>query len=174
MSGSSELVLLGKVVGTHGIKGQLRVASFSGESDTFLSLDRVILKDLSGKEELFDVSAAAAHGRKILLTLKGMGSINQVETLVGRELYVRRNQLPPLAEDEFYWFDLIGLKVVTDDGMELGRLESIMETGSNDVYVVRSADKKEYLIPAIEDVVSSIDLDSGVMTVSPLEGLLDL
>ncbi len=173
MSGST-LVLLGKVVGTHGIRGQLRVAPFSGEGDTFRSLDRVILKDASGKEETFDVSAASVHGRKILLALKGMESINQVEPLVGRELYVQRSQLPPLAEDEFYWFDLIGLRVVTVDGMELGRLESIMETGSNDVYVVRSAEKKEYLIPAIEEVVSAIDLESGVMTVSPLEGLLDL
>lgn len=172
MSGS-ELVLLGKVVGTHGIKGQLRVASFSGESETFLSLDRIILKDAHGKEESFEVSAAAAHGRKILLTLKGMSSINQVEILVGRELYVQRSQLPPLAEDEFYWFDLIGLRVVTDDGMELGRLESIMETGSNDVYLVR-ANEKEYLIPAIEEVVKAIDLEAGVMTISPLEGLLDL
>lgn len=173
MSGST-LVLLGKVVGTHGIRGQLRVASFSGESETFLSLDEVILKDASGKEESFDVAAASAHGRKILLSLKGMADINQVLPLVGRELYVRRSQLPPLAEDEYYWFDLIGLRVVTDGGRELGRLESIMETGSNDVYVIRSADKQEYLIPAIAEVVKAIDLDAGVMTISPLEGLLDL
>lgn len=173
MSGRSDLVLLGKVVGTHGIKGQLRVAPFSGESETFLALDRVILKDASGKEETYAVSAAAAHGRKILLTLKGMGDINQAQHLVGREIYVQRSQLPPLAEDEFYWFDLIGLRVVTDEGLELGRLENIMETGSNDVYLVR-AEGKEYLIPAIEEVVKAIDLDAGVMTISPLEGLLDL
>ena len=102
-----------------------------------------------------------------------MADINQVLPLVGRELYVRRSQLPPLADDEFYWFDLIGLRVVTDEGLELGRLENIMETGSNDVYLVR-AEGKEYLIPAIEEVVKAIDLDAGVMTISPLEGLLDL
>ena len=172
MSGS-ELVLLGKVVGTHGIRGQLRVAPFSGESETFLSLDRVILKDASGREETYTLSGVSAHGRKILLALKGMTDINQVQHLVGRELYVQRSQLPPLADDEFYWFDLIGLKVVTDDGRELGRLENIMATGSNDVYLVRAADK-EYLIPAIEEVVKAIDLEAGVMTISPLEGLLDL
>lgn len=173
MSGSNELVLVGKVVGTHGIRGQLRVASFSGESETFLSLGEVILRDAVGRDETFAVSGASAHGRKILLALKGMADINQVQYLVGRELYVRRSQLPPLAEDEYYWFDLIGLRVVTDDGMELGRLEDIMETGSNDVYLVRAAEK-EYLIPAIEEVVKVIDLDAGVMTISPLEGLLDL
>ena len=173
MTGSNELILLGKIAGTHGIRGQLRVVSFSGESDTFLSLKKVLLKDTAGRETMHDVAGASAHGRKILLSLKGLADINQAEQLVGRELYVHRSQLPPLGEDEYYWFDLIGLRVVTDTGEELGRLDSIMETGSNDVYVVRSIDR-EYLIPAIEEVVRSIDLAAGVMTITPLEGLLDL
>jgi 16S rRNA processing protein RimM len=78
-----------------------------------------------------------------------------------------------LTEGEYYWCDLIGLKVITDGGVHLGELYDIMATGSNDVYLVRSGEK-EYLIPAIEDVVVEINLAAGVMTVSPLEGLLEL
>jgi 16S rRNA processing protein RimM len=85
----------------------------------------------------------------------------------------RRDQLPETDEGEYYWVDLIGLRVVTDDGAELGTLREIIETGSNDVYVVQGREK-EYLIPALADVVSSIDLEAGTMTVTPLDGLLDL
>jgi 16S rRNA processing protein RimM len=96
-----------------------------------------------------------------------------VQHLVGREIYAERGQLPELTEGEYYWCDLIGLKVVTAEGVLLGELYDIMATGSNDVYLVRSGEK-EYLIPAIEDVVVEVNLAAGVMTVSPLEGLLEL
>ena len=169
----NDLVLLGKVVGTHGIRGQLRVAPFSGEFDTLLAVPSIILKGPQGEMDSFAVAAATVHGKKLLVTLKGFANINQVLHLVGRELYVQRAQLPPLEEDEYYWHDLIGLRVVTDTGRQLGRLAAIMETGSNDVYVVREGDR-EYLIPALADIVVKIDLAVGVMTVSPPEGLLDL
>jgi 16S rRNA processing protein RimM len=81
--------------------------------------------------------------------------------------------LPELAEGEFYWCDLLGLKVVTDLGEFLGTLTDIIATGSNDVYVVKN-DSREYLIPALADVVLEVDLDEGKMVVSPPEGLLDL
>jgi 16S rRNA processing protein RimM len=81
--------------------------------------------------------------------------------------------MPELSEGEFYWSDLLGLKVVTDGGECLGVVADIIVTGSNDVYVVKNG-KREYMIPALEDVVLDINLDEGIMTVSPPEGLLDL
>ncbi len=173
MTGGSQQVLLGKVVAPHGIKGQLRVVPYSGEPDTIVSLKSVVLKGPKGEEETFVVTAAAAHGRKLLLSLRDFVSINQVQHLVGRELYARRDQLPEPEPGEYYWCDLVGLKVVTDRGESLGTLEEIIATGSNDVYVVRDGER-EYLIPAVEDVVLQVDLDGRVMTVSPPEGLLDL
>lgn len=170
---AESLILMGKVAATHGIKGQLRVISYSGRFDTLLFVDSVMLKDRSGRTGTFAVAAATVHGKKLLLSLEGFTDINQVLPFVGSELYLRREQLPPSEEDEYYWYDLIGLKVVTVQGELLGRLESIMETGSNDVYVVKSAER-EYLIPALQDVVANIDLVSGVMTVTPFEGLFDL
>jgi 16S rRNA processing protein RimM len=173
MSKRSETILLGKVVATHGIKGQLRIAVYSGEFETILSLSSLMLKGPDGRMETFEVAASAVHGKKLLVALKGYGSIDQVQHLVGRELYATRSQMPELTEGEFYWCDLLGLTVMTLEGELLGRLADIIATGSNDVYVVKN-DGREYLIPALEDVVLDIDLDKGKMTISPPEGLLDL
>ena len=172
MSGR-ETILLGKVVATHGIKGQLRIASYSGELENILALRSLMLKGPNGEMETFEVAASAIHGKKVLISLKKYSTINEVLHLVGRELYIRREQLPELSEGEYYWCELLGLKVVTSQGEPLGELTEIIPTGSNDVYVVTSGGK-EYLIPALEDVILDINLDDGVMTVSPPEGLLDL
>lgn len=169
----TEPVLLGKVIATHGIKGQLRVAVYSGEFETILSLVSLMLKGPDERLETFQVAASVVHGKKLIIALKEFENINQVLHLVGRELYALREQLPELSEGEFYWCDLLGLTVKTDRGEILGLLTDIITTGSNDVYVVKD-EKRGYLIPALEDVVLVIDLDNGVMTVSPPEGLLDL
>jgi 16S rRNA processing protein RimM len=169
----TEPVLLGKVIATHGIKGQLRVAVYSGEFEAILTLASLMLKGPDGKLETFQVAASAVHGKKLIISLKEFDNINQVLHLVGRELYALREQLPELSEGEFYWCDLLGLMVKTDRGELLGLLTDIITTGSNDVYVVKN-DKREFLIPALEDVVLDINLDDGIMTVSPPEGLFDL
>ena len=169
----NNLILLGKIAATHGVRGQLRVVPFSGLFDTFLGVRSVMLKDAAGRLKEYEVASATVHGKKLLLLFKGFTDINQVLDLVGSELLVDRDQLPPPAEDEYYWYDLIGMTVVTAAGEQLGVLESIIETGSNDVYVVKSPDR-EYLVPALEEVVTSIDVAAKIMTVTPFEGLFDL
>jgi 16S rRNA processing protein RimM len=173
MSLRSEPVLLGKIMAPHGVKGQLRVFLFSGEYESIAGLDSIMLHASDRQMETFEVAATAHHGKKFLLTLKGFDSVNQVAPLVGREIYVRQEQLPELPEGEYYWRDLIGLRVVTDEDETLGTLTEIFATGSNDVYVVQGKDR-EYLIPALEDVVREINLAGGFMKVSPPLGLLDL
>lgn len=173
MSNEKELVLIGKVSATHGIRGQLKVHSFSGDSETFAVLKEVLIQESGKTGEWFDIGNVSAHGKKILLSLTRFNNINDVLHLVGRDILVRREQLPELDEDEYFWCDLLGLSVRTEQGELLGRLVDIIATGSNDVYVVQSGER-EYLIPAIEDVVVDIDLDAGVMTISPMEGLFDL
>lgn len=173
MQRGSQPVLLGKVVAPHGLRGQLRVVTYSGESANLAALDSIILKGPNGELDTFAVAHAAIHGKKVLITLQDYSDINQVTHLVGRELYARRDQLPELPPGEYYWCDLLGLQVVTAAGESLGRLSEIIATGSNDVYVV-SGEGREYLIPALEDVVLEIKPDDGLMTVSMPEGLLDL
>ncbi len=166
-------VLLGKVAATHGIKGELRIAVFSGQFETVLSLPSLMMKRPDGSMESFEVAASAVRGKKLIVSFRAYDNINQVLHLVGRELYTTRDDLPELEEGEYYWCDLLGLKVMTDAGSFLGFVTDIIATGSNDVYVVKE-DGREYLIPALEDVVLDIDLEKQVMLVSPPEGLLDL
>ena len=172
MSGSKK-VLIGKIQGTQGIKGQLRVIPFAGDASSISQLDSLCVKTPGGAMEEFSVVSARAHGKRVILTLRPFDNINQVLHLVGREIYADRVALPELPSDEFYWSDLLGLRVVTPDGEELGELVDIIETGSNDVYVVKK-NGREVLVPALEDVVVSVDLAGGRMTVSLPEGLLDL
>jgi 16S rRNA processing protein RimM len=168
-----KLVLIGKVTATHGIRGQLRVVPFSGEAESILSQRRLILKGPNDESEAFEVANSSVHGKRVLLSLKSLDDINKVEYLVGREIYVERGQLPELPDGEYYWCDLIGLKVYTVQGKFLGKLCEILATGSNDIYIIRNGEK-EFLIPAIEDVVTDINLHESVMIVDPPEGLLDL
>ena len=173
MPDRTEPMLIGKIAAPHGIRGQLRVISYSGEPANLAGLRSVMLKGATGGMEHFAVAGATVHGAKLLLSLKGYTEINQVLHLVGRELYAERDQLPPLDDGEYYWCDLIGLRVVTELGDLLGNLTEIIATGSNDVYVV-TAGEREYLIPALTDVVLDVDLTAGTMTVSPPDGLFDL
>ena len=172
MSGSKK-VLIGKIQGTQGIKGQLRVIPFAGDASSISQLGSLCVKTPSGAMEEFSVVSARAHGKRVILTLKPFDNINQVLHLVGREIYADRGALPELPSDEFYWSDLLGLQVGTSDGEELGELVDIIETGSNDVYVVKK-DGREVLVPALDDIILSVDLAEGRMTVSLPEGLLDL
>ena len=173
MSSENEAVLIGKVSATHGVRGQLRITPYSGDVDSLLALRSIMVKGPRGGMDTFTVSAAKAHGKKVIITLKAFDNINQVLHLVGCELYARRDQLPRLAKDEYYWFDLLGLQVATEEGEVLGELVDIIVTGSNDVYVVQG-NGREILVPALEDVVLCVDTVAKRMTVSLPEGLLDL
>lgn len=167
------LIPVGKIVGTHGIKGMLRVHSFSGNLESLQAAQTVTLKSKDGRLQDFGIKSVTPHAGKLMIGFRGLDDINLVLPLVGSEICLLRSQLPIPDENEYYWCDLIGLKVATITGEELGTIADIFETGSCDIYVVRTAER-EYLIPAIADVISSVDLESGRMVIKPLEGMLDL
>jgi 16S rRNA processing protein RimM len=168
-----ELIPVGKISATHGIKGLLKLYSYSGNIESLLSSNTVFLKGKSGVTEEFALRSVTAHASGFILKLDDFGDIDQVQPLVGRELCLKRSQLPEPADDEYYWRDLIGLTVITDHGFVLGPIADIFETGSSDIYVVRG-NSKEYLIPAIADVITEIDIPGKRMIITPLDGLLDL
>jgi 16S rRNA processing protein RimM len=167
------LITVGKIIGTHGIKGQLKVYSYSGNIESLKSVKTVQLKSPAGEMSEYAISSAAPHSGKFIISLSGMNDINMVEKLIGSEICLMRSQLPETEEDEYYWCDLIGMEVITVNGLKLGSIKNIFATGSSDIYVV-SDGNKEYLIPATADVISSVDMKTGLMTVTPLEGLLEL
>jgi 16S rRNA processing protein RimM len=129
-----------------------------------------MLRPPSAPETPVTLRSAKPYKKGLLVTIDGIDDISAAEAFKGADILIARHLLPDPEEDEYYWFDIIGLSVVSVDGQALGVVESIFPTGSNDVYVVKDRGE-ERLIPALESVIVSIDLDSGVMTVDLPEGL---
>lgn len=155
---------IGKVVKAHGLKGHLKVLPY-GETFSTLSAEEKITANLpDGTSLTLTVAEISPHQKTFLLISREIGTVEEAHRLVGAELCVPESRLPPTAPDEFYWYQLIGLEVVDTEGQKLGTLEEIIETGSNDVYVVRRG-REEILVPAIEEVVRDVDLQRRLMTV---------
>lgn len=168
-----DLIPVGRIAGTHGIRGQVRLHSYSGNVESLSAAGTVTLKKPDGTCLSVRLKRVSPNSSKILLSIAGIESIEQAQPLIGSELCLTREQFPETGEDEYYWCDLLGLDVVTDTGVELGRLVDILETGANDVYLVKDS-HREYMIPAVASVIKKIDLAASRMTVTPMEGLLDL
>jgi len=170
--GGNALVPVGKIVGTHGIKGYLKLFSF-GESTDLLAPGKDLVLSREGKPlGTFRIRAARPHKRMVLLALERVESVEAAEQWIGCELSVDKTSLPELEDGSYYWHQIIGMEAFTLENRRLGRVEAIIPTGGNDVYVVREG-RQEVLIPAIDSVVKDIDLKDGVMRVDLPEGLED-
>lgn len=166
--------LAGKIVGAHGVKGNIKVHSFAESLSVFEQGSSILAVNARGIEKTLKIKWVKPHGRIALFAIVGIENRHLAETFIGSELFVKKDRLPKLADGAYYWFDLIGLDVFTHDENYVGIVESIIPTGSNDVYVVRNAQidgDNERLIPAIESVVLTIDLDQKRMVVELPEGL---
>ena len=165
------MVPLGQVVGAHGTHGLVKIFFYSGNAPDLVG-DRPVLRLRRAPAGAipYRVVNISAHQRHFIVQLDEVGDRSAAESLVGAEVVVDREQLPAPGPDDYYWIDLIGLAVTTVDGQSLGTLAHIMETGSNDVYVVRSG-RREVLVPALASVVRRIDLVQRQMWVDLPEGL---
>lgn len=161
---------MGKVTGTHGVQGTLKVFSYAESRSIFSAGNRLLVRKTDGSEKTCKIAWARPHGRVLLVSLAGVSDLDQAATFKGAEILVERGLLPVLEDGAYYWCDLIGLDVFAVDDQYLGRLDSIFETGSNDVYVVRNGDR-EILVPALRTVVKTIDLQKKTMRVDLPEGL---
>ena len=164
-------VLIGKIVGVHGLKGTNKLRSYAESLSIFSPGRSILVRDLSGREASYEINWVKPHTGTPLVSFKEIANRDQAKKLIGAEVYIPQSELPELDEDTYYWFDLIGIDVYTRAEKFLGRIESIIETGSNDVYVVKRQEK-EVLIPALESVVLNIDLAHKKMIVDLPEGLI--
>ena len=165
------LIPIGKIIGAHGIKGNLKVKLFT-ETLAFFEKGRSIrVVDKSGEDRRFIVDWSDPYKTGLLLCLEGVSDRVDAEALIGSEILVSETELPEPEEGSYYWRDLIGLRVWTHDDLDIGVIDSIIETGSNDVYVVKKGNE-EILIPALESVVLKIDLENKTMRVKIPDGLL--
>ena len=164
-------VLIGEIIGVHGLKGTNKIRSYAQSLSLFKPGCSILVRQSSGQEKSREIKWVKPHSGTALISFKGINDCNQAEAMVGSELFILKEELPDLEEDTHFWFDLIGLEVYTTEEKYLGRIESIIETGSNDVYVVQD-NKKEVLIPALESVVLDIDIKHKRMQVDLPEGLV--
>ena len=167
---NSKDLLIAKIVGTHGLKGTFKVYSYAESLSVFKPDSLILMRNTKGSEKIHVVNWAKSLKKIILLSLKGISTISQAEALIGSELFISKADLPEPESGTYYWFDIIGLSVFTIDNEYIGSVESIIQTGGNDVFVVKDGDK-EILIPGIESVVLSIDFDRKIMTVDLPDGL---
>lgn len=165
------LVQIGKIVNTHGLKGELKVYPLTDFPERYNSLKEIFLITAEKSERLLIEKVRFQKGH-IFIKFKGYDTIGIVEGLKGSYLGIPEDQLCPLGRNEYYQFQIIGLSVYTEEGRYLGIIEEIFPTGSNDVYVIRGGDK-EYLIPAIHEVIREVNLETKRMIIHPQEGLFD-
>ncbi len=165
-------ISVGKIVATHGIRGEVKVEPWTDFPERFRPGTRLLLQ--KGKATgAVTVAAARSHGRHLILQLAGINDLEQAATLPGSVLQVEPWEVEPLPEGHYYIFQLAGSRVYTTGGQFLGTLLDVLTTGANDVYVVRGAGDKEILIPALKEVVAAIDLARKEIRVALPPGLLD-
>lgn len=169
------LLLIGRVVSTHGIKGKLKVVPYTESVESFRAAGVVYLKPKSGPFQVYHIVSVRPHKNIYIVSLSEVSHISQAEVLVGAKIYREKSSLPTLEEEkEYYWHQVIGLEVRSLKGEIIGKIKHIFNTGSNDVFVVYDAqNKKEYLIPSIDDVIDRFDFEAGVLWINPIPGLLE-
>lgn len=156
---SDRLIVLGQIAGLYGVRGWVRVFSETDPRENILRYSPWLL---DGAAHV--VAESRRHGKGLVVQLEGYEDRDQAAELIGRNICVRRNQLPPARPDEFYWADLEGLEVQTVAGEPLGRVSHLFDTGANDVLVVKG--DRERLLPFVwDDIVKDVDFTSGTITV---------
>lgn len=160
----------GKITGTHGLKGEVRVQPWADSPEFLAEFDELYL-DKGAKK--IEITAARVHKNMLIMKIRGVDSIDDADKLRDKVLYMNRDDVE-LEEGAYFIQDLMGLDVLDDDtGEHIGQLDDVSETGANDVYHIKTDDGKVYLIPAIPDVVKEISLEDGTMRIFKMKGLFD-
>lgn len=164
------MLQVGVITDTHGIKGEVKVFPTTDDVNRFDYLKKAYI---DSKEGLIPVKVNSVKYFKqyVIIKFKGINDINDIEKYKKSPLLVTREDAVPLEEGQYYITDIIGINVFTDDGVNIGTLKEVLQTGANDVYIVRNSENKEILIPAIKQCILGIDLEKKEMKVHLLDGL---
>lgn len=160
------------MVKAQGLRGEVKIQTLSQQPENFAHYPKLTLVSKARRTPTdFTVLGQRIQGDCVIVTLAGIGDRNQAESLVGCTVHLERSLLPPVGEDEFYWHQLEGLAVVTVDGVQLGKIESIFSNGAQDIVVVRQG-HREYLIPLTRSIVQR--QNEGELVIDPPPGLLEI
>lgn len=164
---------VGKIVNTHGIKGEVRIISRTDFPEERYKVGNTLHIFIADKEPIeVTVQSHRTHKNFDLVTFEGYDNVNDVERFKDSLVKVHESQLGELEEGEYYFHEIIGCTVVTEEGEELGAIKEILTPGANDVWVVKGAKGKEILIPFIDDIVKEIDIEEKRITIHLMEGLI--
>jgi 16S rRNA processing protein RimM len=165
-------VPVGKIIRTHGVRGAVKIYPYGETLATLKTGSRLHRHRPEAPALALTVKRIRWQGRHCLMDFEEFDSLDGVQVLLGEEVFLPENLLPPTGENEYYHYQLLGLTVETGSGVVLGTIKGILSTASHDIYLVKQHGK-EMMIPAVADVVRSVDLDSGRMRVELPEGLID-
>lgn len=169
----AEFMNVGKVVNTHGIRGELKIMPLTDFPEVrFAKNAELYLFTPDNHPVLVHVESARLHKNMYIVRLKEYGNINEVEKFKGSIAKVSKENLAELEENEYYFHQIVGCTVVTEEGENLGTISEILTPGANDVWVVKTAAGKEILLPVIDDVVLDVDVNEKLVKVHLMEGLL--
>ncbi|MCG7407524.1 ribosome maturation factor RimM [Paenibacillus sp. ACRRX] len=171
---AEQLFTVGKVVNTHGIRGEIKVISHTDfPEERFAPKSNLVLFNEESRQTVdVTVESSRSHKNLFIMKLKQYSNINEVEKYKGWLLKVSDEHRAELEEDEYYYSDIIGCRVVSDEGEELGTISEILAPGANHVWVVKQPKGKELLLPVIDEVVLNVNVEDKLITVHVMEGLI--
>ena len=161
---------VGVISSAHGVKGEAKVYPTTDDPARFRKLKQIIL-DTGKGEQILEIEGVKIFKQFVIVKFKGIDDRNEIEKLRTRALYVTRKQAVKCSKDEYFIADLIDMTVLEEDGSTLGTLVDVMQTGANDVYVIKTTDGQEILLPAIKECILSVDIEQAQMVVHVMEGL---
>lgn len=167
-----EWLEIAKIANTHGLKGELKLLASTDFPEERFKVGNEVYLESNGTYTPFTIGSYRKHKQFIMVTFKGMHHINDVEKYKGLKLYVQPEALQELGEHEYYYHEIIGCTVF-DGEDKIGVVSEILETGANDVWTIKRPGKKDVLIPYIEQVVASIDVQEKRIQITPLPGLIE-
>ena len=168
---SDEFITIGKVVSTQGNKGEVNILPLTNSTDRFKNLVTVSLRNNKSQTTL-NIEKIRIKENTVILKLKDIESIEEAKIIVGSFLEVERKNAVKLPKNTYFIFEIIGLEVYTENNIFLGKVENVISTGSNDVYIVKGENKKELFIPAIREVVKNVNLEKKRITIKMVDGLI--
>lgn len=168
---NDEFITIGKVVSTQSNKGEVNVLPLTDSTDRFKNLDTIFLRNSNNRTTL-NIEKIRIKENTVVLKLKGIANIQEAKMIVGSFLEVERENAVKLPKDTYFLFEIIGLEVYSESNIFLGKVENVISTGSNDVYIVKGKNKEELTIPAIREVVKNINLEKKQITIKMVDGLI--
>ncbi len=167
-----DYVVIGRITKPHGIRGAVKVEPITDDPERFKLLESVYLAKSDTEREIYQISDLQYGNKQLIISFNNIESRNDAESLRGLFIEIPRSECLPLDEGSYYYFELIGYTVKTDSGEIVGTLDDVYEYPANDMFVIHK-DDKEILIPVIDEFIDNVDDSTGVITIKPVEGLLE-